>query len=232
MNQVKEQKIVFIIGSMGRGGAERVISVLANHYAQKGWSVDILLLLDNRCDYGLHPHISLIPVFGDCFTRLGSLPIWIRRIRKHIAEARPVAVVSFIARINIITLLSCVGIEADIIVSERTDPKSDGRSLLVKMGTYLLYPMARKVVFQTEWAQSCFPSIVSRKGIVIRNPISVNTRTLEKKEKKIVAVGRLQPEKNHMMLINAFSIVKQSHPEYRLFIFEMAIAAPINGIDC
>ena len=38
-------KISFFIGSMGGGGAERVISILANHYASKGWDVEIALLL-------------------------------------------------------------------------------------------------------------------------------------------------------------------------------------------
>lgn len=28
-------KILFIIGSLNRGGAERVVSILANHYAKK-----------------------------------------------------------------------------------------------------------------------------------------------------------------------------------------------------
>ena len=46
-------KIAFFIGSLRRGGAERVISILANHYARRGWQVDILLLLENQCGYEL-----------------------------------------------------------------------------------------------------------------------------------------------------------------------------------
>ena len=39
------KKITFVTGAMGRGGAERVISLLANRYCQMGWEVSILLLL-------------------------------------------------------------------------------------------------------------------------------------------------------------------------------------------
>lgn len=44
-----KKKVIFIIGSLSRGGAERVISILANHYASKDWNVDILLLLSANC---------------------------------------------------------------------------------------------------------------------------------------------------------------------------------------
>lgn len=36
---------------MGKGGADRgVISILVNRYARIGWIVDILILLDDKCD--------------------------------------------------------------------------------------------------------------------------------------------------------------------------------------
>jgi len=44
-------KISFFIGSMAGGGAERVISILANYYSEKGWDVDIALLLKNEVGY-------------------------------------------------------------------------------------------------------------------------------------------------------------------------------------
>ena len=51
-------KISFFIGSMMSGGAEKVISLLANEYAQNGWNVDIVLLLKievNRKQFDLNP---------------------------------------------------------------------------------------------------------------------------------------------------------------------------------
>ena len=51
-------RIAFFIGGMSRGGAERVISILANEYADKGWKVDILMLLSNQVGYELNSNIT------------------------------------------------------------------------------------------------------------------------------------------------------------------------------
>ena len=41
--EVKNKDIVFIVNAMGRGGASRVISILANHYAAKNWNVTLIM---------------------------------------------------------------------------------------------------------------------------------------------------------------------------------------------
>jgi GalNAc-alpha-(1->4)-GalNAc-alpha-(1->3)-diNAcBac-PP-undecaprenol alpha-1,4-N-acetyl-D-galactosaminyltransferase len=215
----KERRIVFVIGSLRRGGAERVISILANRYASAGWSVDVLLLLDQQCSYVLNPKISVIPICNGRVSRLGHVPFWLRAMRKHFRDRKPRAVVSFIARINVLTLLACMGLGLNVVVSERTDPKHDGRSWLVRMATSLLYRTAKTVVFQTKSAQSCFPRSVQRKSVIIWNPISVDTVAQRDRRKKIVTAGRLQPEKNHEMLINAFCIVRNRYPDYELVIY-------------
>jgi GalNAc-alpha-(1->4)-GalNAc-alpha-(1->3)-diNAcBac-PP-undecaprenol alpha-1,4-N-acetyl-D-galactosaminyltransferase len=219
MKNQKSKRIVFLIGSMGRGGAERVISILANHYSGKGWKVDIILLLNNRCEYELNKNVSIIPICNQTKTRLRQLPNWISSIRKYVKENKPDRIVSFIARINIITIISCIGLKQSITVSERNDPTKDGRGILVKIGTNLLYPFSNKVVFQTKWAQSCFSNRVQRKSVVISNPVHVLFEEKEKKCKKIVSVGRLIEQKNHSLLINAFKIVHNLYPEYKLYIY-------------
>ena len=54
------KRVAFVIGSMGRGGAERVISILSNSYIKKGWQVDIIMLLENRVEYELSDQINVI----------------------------------------------------------------------------------------------------------------------------------------------------------------------------
>ena len=215
----KVRKITFLIGSMGRGGAERVISILANSYAERGWKVDILLLLDNRCDYKLNNNINLIPICDKDKSRIRQLPKWLTSIRAYVVQNKPKVIVSFIARINIITILACVGLNQHIIVSERNDPKSDGRSIFVRIATYLLYPLADGVVFQTKWAQSCFSKKIRNKSAIIPNPINITIEATQIKKKKLVTVGRLREQKNHSMLINAFEKVYQDYPDYELYIY-------------
>ena len=218
-NEAVAKGIVFLIGSMRRGGAERVISLLANSYADKGYQVDILTLLDNDCGYELKQNVKIIPICNMNKTRIRQLPSWIVNIRRYIREKKPERVISFIARINIITLISCIGLNQHVLISERNDPKSDGRSGLVRLATYILYPFADSIVFQTKWAQSCFPKYIQKKSVIITNPVHVSSYSSDVKDKKIVSVGRLTEQKNHALLIQAFKKVHDKYPRYKLYIY-------------
>lgn len=218
-NSVKSKRIVFVIGSMGRGGAERVISILANDYANRGWNVDIIMLLEDRCEYLLNKNINKIFIFNKNKSRIGNIPKWFFEIRRFIKYNKPDKVVSFVARINIIAILACLGMNQHITISERNDPNSDGRSIIIRFLTYILYPLANCIVFQTRWAQSCFPKKIQFKSTIIANPVQVNAKASFIKNKRIVAVGRLIEQKNHAMLIQAFKSVHKLYPEYELYIY-------------
>lgn len=213
-----DKKITFMIGSMRRGGAERVISLLANFYAEKNWEVDIITLLNNKVQYNLHSNVNVID-FSSHQNRILSIPKWLYNIRKYFMKNKPDKVVSFVARINIITLLSTLGLDLDIVVSERNDPNSDGRSYIIDILTFILYKLANKVIFQTNRAKSYFPKNIQDNSLIITNPIQIKKDASFYKNKKIVSVGRLESQKNQKLLIKAFSIVSRSYPEYSLYIY-------------
>lgn len=48
-----------------------------------------------------------------------------------------------------------------------------------------------------------YPEYIRRKGIVIKNPVSVETVEYRPDSKKIVSVGRLNAQKNYPMLLKA-----------------------------
>lgn len=214
---VSSKRIAFVIGSMGRGGAERVISILANDYAQNGWEVDILLLLRNECAYELSSTINVIDVSGDRTSRWLRLPMWIGGIRRYAKQYRPNVVVAFAARINIITQVSLAYMNIPVVVSERNDPYKDGRGTLVNIMTKWLYPKAEAVVFQTKRAKSYFPTLDN--ACIISNPIEVHSVRKDVLKNRIVTVGRLAEQKNQKMLIEAFAKVHEKHPDYTLDIY-------------
>lgn len=215
----QNKRIAFIIGNLQRDGAERVISILGEHYCQRGWEVDILTLLNDKCEYTLNSHINIVPICRENKSYYKNIPFWIKGIRKYIKLRNPDKIVSFVARINILTLSACLGLKRNIIISERNDPYSDGRSYIVKFATGLLYPLADGIVFQTKRAQSYFSKKIQRKSEVILNPIQITNEASRDKEYKIVAIGRLSEQKNHLLLINAFKKVHDDFPEYKLYIY-------------
>ncbi|MDF2854534.1 MAG: glycosyl transferase group 1 [Neobacillus sp.] len=215
--KMKNKRITFILGSLRRGGAERVISILSRDYAEIGWDVDILLLLFSDIEYELHPNVKVYNFSGIEQSRMKRLPYWLKSIRRYVTNNEPDVVLAFAARINIIAQIACFGVKKRFFISERNDPRCDGRSKLVDLATKILYPKADGVVFQTKHAASYFPKL--RNSAIIANPISVEAYAVKSTKKKLVAVGRLDTQKNHKMLINAFVQVVQKFQDCTLEIY-------------
>lgn len=212
-------KILFFIGGMERGGAERVISILANNYAEKGHSVEIGLLLSEKVQYQLHKDIKIIDFTCSNKSYIRNVPRWILNIRKHISISKPDCIVSFVGRINMLVLTSTIGFNIPIVVSERNDPKHDGRGKLLQCYCNHIYKTAKSIVFQTEYEKSCFSKTLNSKSIVISNPISVSITENKHERLEIVTAGRLMPQKNQKLLINAFSRIHKRFPNIVLKIY-------------
>lgn len=211
------RKITFVLGSLNRGGAERVISVLANDYAEKGWQVDIILLLSNKIGYDLNASIRVLDLTGKSESRIKRLPYWLKELRFYFKKQKPDICLAFAARINILVQLATMGLKLKTYVSERNDPKLDGRGLLVRILTCLLYPHASGVIFQTKRAARNFPKL--KNAVIIPNPIQVNDSREAVTRGKIVYVGRLSPQKNPLLLLEAFAANASKHPEYYIEMF-------------
>ena len=208
-------KIVFFIGSLGGGGAERVISILANHYCNRGWDVEVALLLKNEVTYAIDEKIKIVDLTGKRGSYFNNLPGWIFGIRKYLRKSKPDRIVSFIGRINALVLLSTLGMKTPIIVSERNDPKHDGRGriMLALCNMCYRFKRCRAIVHQTKYEESCFQPSLAKKSHIIPNPIEVKTKSEKTQRGRIVTAGRLSEQKNHAMLISAVSRLTPMHPE-------------------
>lgn len=217
MNTSQNKKITFVLGSMGQGGAEKVISVLSRDYAEKGWNTDIIVLLDNSVEYDIHPSTRIVDFSGSGQSRLKRLPYWLSSLRSYAKTNKPDVLLSFAARINLIVYMACRKFVPRLFVSERNDPRHDGRSIIVDRMTKGLYPKTDGVIFQTERAKAYFEKLEN--GCIIPNPISVGAYAKSEKKKTIVSVGSLKPQKNQKLLIDAFSCIASEFPEYQLVIY-------------
>lgn len=212
-----KKKITFIIGSLGRGGAERVISILANDYIEKNWDVDIILLLFNKVDYKINNKVNIIDYTGKIQSRLLRIPYWIKKLHEYNKRENPDAIVSFAARINIISYFSMRKASKKMYFSERNDPLKDGRNKIVEILTKIIYKKVKCIIFQTKRARNYFNEINNCE--IISNPIDVDCYAQTKKTKKIVTVGRLTKQKNQKLLILAFSTILKKFPDYILEIY-------------
>lgn len=231
------KRIAFFIGGMHGGGAERVISILANHYAQKMWNVDMVLLLSNKVEYVLDSRIRVINLVQTEGSYYRRLPKWLKNIRKYVKNNKPDRIVSFIGRINVLVLTACLGLKTPIIVSERNDPKHDGRGSLMLNYCNWIYKYAKTVVYQTKYEQSCFSKNLNN-GRIIANPVHVSVPPIPlQRPFEIVTAGRLQPQKNQAVLISAVSKLSKQFPDVQLRIYgdgslKEQLAAQIKELNC
>ena len=213
-------KIAFFIGQMGCGGAERVISLLANDYCRRGWDTDIVMLLGNDLFYRLEPGVRLVDLSGGGGSYLKRAPYWLKEVRGYLKKEKPDRVVSFIGRINALVLTAALGMKIPVVVSERNDPRHDGRGKYMLAYCDALYRTARAVVFQTKAEQECFSHAVKDRGVIIPNPVSVEGAARREQEGfHVVTAGRLAPQKNQAMLIDAMEIVRREIPEAKCTIY-------------
>ena len=219
MKNTEQKNIVFVTNSMRRGGVERVVSVLANHYAKKGYAVSILLLLFPGCEYHLDERVQIIDLSDTSSSRIRQLPKWIRGIRKIVLQKRPQAVISLVGRTNVVMLFSCLFLRQNTVVAEGSDPIYDGRTRFSRFLCKIFYLAARKVVFQTSYQQAFFKRFTRKNSVLIQNPIEALSPGTPGSENIIVAVGNLNPAKNHQMLIRAFQRIAAVDQEVRLVIY-------------
>ena len=213
-------KIFFIVSSLNAGGAERVISLMANYWAGLNHNLSIMTISSDKTFYNLDPKINIIKLGLDrnpesIISGLKANITRIKAIRREIISVKPDIVISFLTQTNIVTTIACKSLSIPVILSERNNPSKEDISTIWKIARYFTYRLSDLLVVQTKQVQKFFKSY-GVKIEIIPNPVrTINTIRI-KKEKIILAAGRLTPQKGFDLLIKAFA--KVSSKEWQLII--------------
>lgn len=223
----RRRRIAIVISSLRGGGAERVVTVLANAWTDRGDEVTILTLDDETPFYPLAKEVVRVGlgVAGESRGFVAVLRNNLRRVaslRAGIRRSEPETVISFIDTANVLALLATRGLKAPVIVSERSDPAHFPTGRATRILRRILYPLADAVIVQTEGAARFFGAGMKGRLHVIPNPVLPGpgeTPALTCSQRRIVALGRLSKEKGFDLLIEAFSEVAPKWPGWSLEIW-------------
>ena len=216
-------KIIFTLASLGSGGAERVVSLLANKMAEQGHQVEIICLKFNDVYYQLHPEVKVTLAMQQTKNRLTEV-FW---LRKYIKQEKPDVVIAFTEGVYCFTIAALLGTKIPVIASERLDPSAMTwkRNLLKR----LLLPYADWLVVQTKTIKDYFPKNIQKKTSIIFNPVKDEALAssiengkwkIENSERpRIISVARLFPQKNQEMMIRAFAKIADEFPDWELVIY-------------
>lgn len=214
---------LILLGFMhGFGGAEKSLCTLANEMVERGHEVHLLSFSRNNLKYNLNFNVQYdyIKDVGD--NKIEILCSRFKQLRNKLKKIKPDIVISFWFQLCVFSVLSRFGMDYKIVYSERGDPYDSEYSGINAVLRKLTFSFVDGFVFQTKSAENCFNKRIKNKSIVIHNAISINDKivlTKSKKNKQIIAVGRLHSQKNFSLCVRAFKIVHEKCPDYSLIIY-------------
>ncbi|MDQ8030951.1 glycosyl transferase [Bordetella genomosp. 1] len=228
-------KILMLVSSMHAGGAERVAATLVSAWAERGDTVTLMPTFSEKgsCFYPLSDKVELLWL-ADVVGERSAGPITaIKRLwamRRVIRERRPDVVVSFLTNVNVAAIIATFGLNVPVIACERTNPVADKTvgSRWRKLRRFF-YPRAAMVTVQAHATAKPFAQDVP--GIerleVIPNPLPpelldaplTTVGQAEPGRKRLIAMGRMVPDKQFDLLIDVFASLAPEHPDWDLWIW-------------
>ncbi|WP_194530245.1 glycosyltransferase family 4 protein [Zobellia roscoffensis] len=216
---MERKKIAFVIYSLESGGAERVITELANNLILD-YDVYIITLVKTNPFYELNPRITLrycSDVIKNDTTPIKSIYDGLNRVRtlsKILKENKIQLVISFMTSSNIYSIWASKLSRIPCIVSERANHDIYKLPKLLEVTRDISYRFCKYLVVQTEANKIFYSKKLSpSKIIVIPNPIAEALSFKRNKEPDrlkniILNVGSFKKGKAQELLIQAFSKIK------------------------
>ena len=222
----RKRKIAFHLNCLEQGGAERVVSNLANQFAKEGYEVLVATewfgeneFLIDQCVRRVHVGLK----DGDeKKNRILQFLLRVKYLRQFMKKEKPDILIAFAQRANYRALMAAPGTDVPVLISIRTDPVGHYDAWSDKLQIPLLFPRAAGCVFQTEGQREFFAPYLQKNSRVILNPLHdkyIGVPKPEHRRKEVVQSGRLVDFKNQPMLLRAFVEVHRKHPDYVLRIY-------------
>src|SRR5690554_3404386 len=223
------KKIMFLIPSLNSGGAERVITTLANEFSKRKFKVSTVTLSKGHSFYHLSDDIETINA-GLIISKKNPLTRFLSKaknfigaykfVKKMITVKKPDIIISFLTDTNlIVSWLKKDFKEIKIIISERADPKK--RNFITRAIIKRSYKKIDYLVCQTPSIASCFKGMENKIKIIMNpvNNIHHDTSVINKEPFEFISIGRLAKQKRYDIALKSLKNIDKSRYkfEYRIY---------------
>jgi glycosyltransferase involved in cell wall biosynthesis len=186
--------IVFVLNSLGRGGAERSILLLAEELVRLGESVQIVCLFKVEDEYQI-PEILNGKLF---FLGSTSFMFALLRLSLHLLGLRPKIIFSLMPQANLASSFIGFFLGLSVLTSERTTPISFYRSRLKLSLSLIPHTISRRAVFISHYAleqglpKNALGRAVFRNACVLHNPVHCSFPLAEACNSRLFRMSRLR----------------------------------------
>ena len=225
------KKYLFIIPSLSKGGAERVVSVLSSELVEQGKEVTVITHFEVEDRYPISEKVKLICLSGlyeEEYRKNISLIYLVKliyRLRKAILQENPDYILPFLwttcIRVDLALIFSKY--KKRVIQTVRNNPMIFPSNKLMKVYRDYLVKNSVKTIVQNSEQKKYFKKSLHNKVFILPNPVSKDLFNIKQEklndEIKIIGVGRLEKQKNFDMLIDAFSVINSNCKKIKLHIY-------------
>ena len=220
-------KLLFAIKHLASavGGAERVLCTVCSELAGRGHEVSIVTFDQpgGKPFYQLDNRVKLIDLAVGNTAQPASIFETVKRMKaiRHIAATeQPDVAVGFMHSMFIPMAFALVGTGIPTLGSEHTVPEHYRTRRFQFFLLVIAARLIKKITVLSEAIRSGYPTSVKANMMVMPNPIEKPTlqidKVLSKSNRTILNVGRLDTEKDHAILIQAFSKIAPAFPTWQL----------------
>jgi len=215
-------KIDLVISSMVGGGAERVVSVLANEFVERGHKVRLFTFSPVKDAYKLDPRITRIKyekrfyIFNFTSVKCFFFLLWFYRKKSN----RPDIISSHMTLIGYATIPIAKLYNIKVVTTEHINHLNGQEFLGNRILWKLFYPFADAVTVLTKYDLAFFKKI-NKNTFVIHNPSSYLTNELLEnidRDKVLLVVGHLDRihQKGFDNLMDIAKEILPNNPEWKL----------------
>lgn len=226
-----KNKIAFVISHLGKGGHQNMMAYVADNCVGKFDEVHMISIYKVEIKTKLSDDIKVYYA-GNGLVKKDKIEKGLSKIignfdaiialRQTLKKKRPNIICAFGIKDIFFSLIASMGLKIKVVGSERRSPASN--SFKVRLLSKIFYRWCDGMVFQLEDAKNYFGRKIRDKSTIIPNSYRESKRyqicPLNQRRKVITAASaRFEPQKGIDILISAFKIVHEFHPDYKLEIY-------------